>query len=268
MSIIEDNIIEFFKNTKSAKNIQPVHYVSTGSNVYGLSNRINKEHAGIHILNTKDYLMHPSYRQEEEVLRFSYDKSGELVPEDSRNKLFSVTSFEIWKFMDLYFKGSIVTYDMLYLSPTFFDTEMLPLANKLRKGITNKLGKEAKTYAMNNWQKDRTDQRKIVMSFYRLLQAIIFLREEEYVSAAGTLWEYPNFAELTYGKKVFNKFVNSNFRKVKLSEKEITGTAKELESLIDEINKALIFTNLPDETPKDLILTLLDDIVKKRIALI
>ena len=268
MSQIENGFIEFFEKSENAKNIFPVHYVNTGSNVYGLSSRPNKEHAGIHILNTEQYLMHPSFREEEDILRFSYDKQGNRVSEDSRNKFYGITSFEIWKFMDLYFKGSIVTYDMLYLSPSFFSQEMLPLANKLREGISSKIGKEAKTYAMNNWQKDRTDQRKIVMSFYRLLQAIIFLREEEYVSDAKALWEYNNFSEFTYGKRVFKKFVNSNFRKEKLSEKEITGTAKELETLIDEINKALIFTRLPESTSQETVLTLLNDIVNKRIQLI
>jgi hypothetical protein len=258
----------FVSQSKEFDSIHPVHYVGTGSNVYGLSNRIHKEHAGIHMLDTREYLKHPNYRIQGDILRLSYSKSGHRVSEDSKEKMYSVTSFEIWKFIDLYLKGSIVTYDMLYLSPTYYDSEMSQLLIMLREGITNKIGKEAKTYAMNNWQKDRTDQRKIVMSFYRLLQAIIFLREEEYISEAKILWNYPRFSELTYGKKVFEKFKNQNFKKTRLSEKEITGTAKELEHLIDEINKASISTRLPDATSKDMLLTLMDNIVTKRTQLI
>ena len=146
---------------------------------------------------------------------------------------------------------------------------MVETLNQLRAGITNKIGKSAKTYALNNWEKDRTDQRKIVMSYYRLLQAITFLRDEEYVSDANALWnEYPKFHKFAYGKKVFEKFCNSNFKKTKLSEKEITDTAKELEQLIDEINKASIATRLPDTTADNILLTILDSIVKKRKQLI
>ena len=266
-SILND-FIGFLRTTEEFNSIHPVHYVNTGSNVYGLSNRIHKEHAGIHMLDTCEYLKHPDYRIQGDILRFSYDKGGNRVPEDDRNKSYSVTSFEIWKFIDLYLKGSIVTYDMLYLSPTYYNHEMRELLIMLRQGITNKIGKEAKTYAMNNWQKDRTDQRKIVMSFYRLLQAIVFLREEEYISDAKVLWDYPRFVDFSYGKKVFEKFKNLNFRKTKLSEKEITGTAKELEQLIDEINKASISTRLPEATSEDILLTLMDNIVTKRTQLI
>ena len=264
--VIKD-FIEFLKTTEEFNLIHPIHYVNTGSNVYGLANRVHKEHAGIHMLETCEYLKHPDYRQGD-ILRFSYDKEGNRVSEDDRNKCHSVTSFEIWKFIDLYLQGKIVVYDMLYLSPSYYDYEMRELLIMLRQGITNKIGKEAKAYVMNNWQKDRTDQRKIVMSFYRLLQAIVFLREEEYVSDAKTLWDYPRFQEFPYGKKVFEKFKNSNFRKTKLSEKEITGTAKELELLIDEINKASILTRLPETTSKDIMLTLISNVVTKRTQLI
>ena len=268
MSKIQDNFIDFFSKTEKATNIHPVHYVNTGSNVYGLSNKIHKEHAGIHLLDTKEYLKHPMHRKHEDVLRFSYNKNGKLVAENSQNRFCSITSFEMWKFIDLYNKGSIVTYDMLYLSPTYNNKETLEIINLLKEGISSKIGREAKTYAMNNWQKDRTDTRKIVMSFYRLLQAIIFLREEEYISDAKMLWEYDLFKNFVHGKKVFNQFVQGNFQKEILPEKQITGSAKELEILIDEINKALIFTKLPENTSEEILLTLLNDIVKKRIQLI
>ena len=137
----------------------------------------------------------------------------------------------MWKFISLYLKGSIVVYDVLYLSPTYNNPDMINILNQLREGINNKLGFSSKTYFMNNWKKDRTDQKKIVMSYYRLLQAIIFLRKEEYISNISELWEDPFFNKFIYGKKVFTKFKNSGFEKTRLSEKEITGTARELEQL-------------------------------------
>ena len=39
----------------------PVLYVSTGSNVYGLSNKFNNEYAGIHLMSTMNYLQHPEF---------------------------------------------------------------------------------------------------------------------------------------------------------------------------------------------------------------
>ena len=53
-----------------------------------------------------------------------------------------------------------------------------------------------------------------------------------------------------------------------MSEKEITGTAKELEQLIDEINKASIGTRLPDATSKDILDTVMKTVVKKRAQLL
>jgi len=253
---------------KEILNIFPISYVRTGSNVYGLSSKINQEFAGIHIMDTMNYLKHPDFREKEDILRVSLSKNNKLTTEDHKNKFYGITSFEIWKFISLYLNGSIVTYDILYLSPEYINPQCEQIMNTLRSGITNKIGISAKTYVMNNWQKDRTDQRKIIMSFYRLLQAITFLREEEYIINAKTLWEeYPQFKKYEYGYRVFSKFVDRDFEKTKLTEKEITGTAKELEMLIDEINKAFIGTRLPDTTPKKLLDYVMKDIVEKRMQL-
>jgi hypothetical protein len=250
-------------------NIYPVSYVTTGSNIYGLSNKTNQEYAGIHLMSTANYLQHPDFRLEQEILRISLDKNHNLIKENNKNKVSGVTSFEIWKFLSLYMSGSIVTYDMLYMSPVFTDPEFEEIMNLLRSGISNKIGMSAKTYVMNNWQKDRTDQRKINMSFYRLLQAIIFLRQEEYIVDIESLWsEYSQFDKYENGKKVFLKFKNTNYSKSKLSLKEITGTAKELEQLIDEVNKASIATRLPDAISKNNLTIAMDAVVKKRISLI
>ena len=244
----------------------PVLYVSTGSNVYGLSNKFNNEYAGIHLMSTMNYLQHPEFRCGSDISRLSYDCRNSLVSEDHPSKSFSITSFEISKFISLYTKSSIVVYDILYLSPVFTNPEMIAIINKLKEGITNKIGISAKTYVMNNWQKDKTDQRKIIMSYYRLLQAIVFLREEQYVSDAFSLWEeFPKFNKFKHGKEIFEKFRDSNYIKTKLSENEITGSAKELEELIDEVNKASIATRLPDTTPKPLISSILELVVNKRL---
>ena len=266
---VDPAIIDFpnllIKNDDSSS-MYPILYVSTGSNVYGLSNKYNDEYAGIHLTSTLNYLQHPDFRDGTDISRLSYSSKHKLVPEDDPNKSFSITSFEMSKFISLYARSTIVIYDILYLSPVFTNPEMIEILNKFKEGITNKIGISAKTYAMNNWQKDRTDQRKIIMSYYRLLQAIVFLREEEYVSDAFALWEeFPRFHKFVHGKGVFQKFKDSNFEKMKLSEKEITGTAKELEELIDEINKASISTRLPDVTPKLTISSILNLIVKKRL---
>jgi len=255
------------QNTFFKKN-PPLSFSKTGSNVYGLSFKTNEEFAGIHIENTKDYLQHPEFKQTKDIVRMSFDKDLKLVPEDNKNKKFSITSFEVWKFLSLYLKGSIVAYDILYLSSFYRDPDLKDISDLFQKGITSKIGKSAKTYVLNNWQKDRTDQRKIIMSYYRLLQAIIFLREEEYIVNFNSIWEeYPQYAKLPIGKQVFYNYKTSHYNKTKLTEKEITGTAKEMEFLIDEVNKASITTRLPDTCSKDILSSILDLVINKRIQL-
>jgi len=259
---------KFIFSHPSFSNIHPISYSLTGASAYGLSTQNSKEYVGIHLTNTKNYLQHSAFRQELDIIRFCYDDKQNLVSEDSLNKSFSITSFEMEKFISLYLKGSIVIYDILYLSPIYNNPDMVKILNDLRRGINNKIGFNSKTYSLNNWKKDRTDQKKIVMSYYRLLQAIVFLRKEEYVSNIDELWEDPLFKRFTYGKKIFHKFKASNFERTRLSEKEVTGAAKELEQLIDEINKASIATRLPDLTSKDIISSILDSLIQKRLNLI
>ena len=261
--------LNILNKNQNAIKVYPVSYVTTGSNIYGLSDKPNQEFAGIHLMPTENYLQHPDFREDQEILRFSLDKNYKLIKENAKNKSFGITSFEMWKFLSLYLGGSIVTYDMLYMSPIFIDPEFEEIMNLFRSGISSKIGNSAKTYVMNNWQKDRTDQRKIVMSFYRLLQSIIFLKEEEYVTNVNALWEeYPQFKKYENGKQVFLKFKNSDYIKSKLSEQEITGTARELGELIDEVNKASISTRLPDVVSKNNLTNAMKAIVNKRIQLI
>ena len=181
----------------------------------------------------------------------------------------AITSFEISKFISLYTRSSIVVYDILYLSPVHIDPQTKKIIDKLKEGITNRIGVSAKTYVLNNWQKDRTNQKRIIMSYYRLLQAIVFLRDEEFVSDASSLWEeFPKFHHFNYGKDLFHKFKDSGFQKIKLTEKELTGTARELEALIDEVNKASLTTRLPDASPKDTLNSILNFVIQKRLNLI
>ena len=263
------NFPKLFKGKKGPSSMFPVLYVSTGSNVYGLSNTQNDEYAGIHFTSTLNYLQHPDFKVKTDILRLSYNDKYNLVLEDHPERLFGITSFEISKFISLYTRSSIVVYDILYLSPMYVNPEMIDIVDKLKEGITNRIGLSAKTYVLNNWQKDRTNQKRIIMSYYRLLQAITFLRDEEYVSDASALWEeFPKFHRFTYGKELFQKFKNSDFEKIKLTEREITGTARELEDLIDEVNKASITTRLPDTSPKDILSSLLSSMIQKRLNFI
>ena len=270
----DKNFSEFILKDSNFSNLYPINYALTGSSAYGLPTNSTKEYVGIHLMNTSDYLQHPDFKTELDTIRLCYDSNYNLVSENSKNKSFSVTSFEMWKFISLYLKGSIVAYDILYLSSVFNSPEMIDVLNKLRQGINNRIGMSAKTYALNNWKKDRTDQRKITMSFYRILQAITFLRKEEYVSDITDLWNDSKFNKFVYGKKVFLKYQNYDFKKnrllekPRLSEKEVTGTSRELEELIDEINKASIATRLPDFTSKDILTDIFKSIIKKRVDLI
>ena len=145
---------------------------------------------------------------------------------------------------------------------------MLDVLNNLKKGINNKISISSKRYALNNWKKDKKDLRKVIMSYYRLLQAIVFLREEQFVSDINDLWQNQKFNNLIYGRKIYYKFVESNFEKAQLLDSEIAKIADEFQGLIDEVNKASIATRLPDKTSSQTLNPIFDSIIKKRIDLV
>ena len=263
-----NNFNEFLSKGSEFTKIYPVTYVLTGSPAYGLADKPFKEYVGIHILDTSRYLQHPEFKNDLDITRSSYDENFKPVSEDNKNKSFSITSFEIWKFISLYLKGSLVVYDTLYLSSVFDSPEMLDVLNNLKKGINNKISISSKRYALNNWKKDKKDLRKVIMSYYRLLQAIVFLREEQFVSDINDLWQNQKFNNLIYGRKIYYKFVESNFEKAQLLDSEIAKIADEFQGLIDEVNKASIATRLPDKTSSQTLNPIFDSIIKKRIDLV
>ena len=103
-------------------------------------NIIIQQQIVVHIIDTYNYLQHPDFQTKNDILRTAFDKNLNITSEDDRNKFTGITSFEFWKFLSLYLNGSIVTYDILYLSPVYMNSDCIEVMNLMRAGITNKIG--------------------------------------------------------------------------------------------------------------------------------
>lgn len=272
----EEHISEFLINEGFPIDVIPVTCVLSGSRAYNLAlEDSDRDYLGLHLMDTWQCLEHPDFRQKLQVVRkrFQFDQHGELqdVPEGVRGSDVSLDSFEAWKFVTLLLKGSFVTYEIMYLPSVLHRGEFGEhgLVNLCREGMTNKIGRVARGNVMHDWAKRKQDRKKTVMAYYRVLQAIYFLREEEFEWDADRLWDYTKPSGLIFtGHQILESYRDPERRKDDLSEKEIAKVSSEMEKLIDEVDKSMVITRLPDYFPKELLEKILQNIKQARSQMI
>lgn len=271
----EEERAEFLINDGFPVEVIPVTCVLSGSRAYNLhAPGSDRDYLGLHFMDTWECLQHPDFRQNLQVIRkrFHYNQSHELeeVPEGVKGSDVSLDSFEMWKFITLLLKGSFVTYEIMYLPTVLHKGEGANgLINLCRQGMTSKIGRVARGNVLHNWAKRKSDRKTTIMAYYRLLQAIYFLREEEFEWDADRLWDYTKPSGLIFtGHKVLESYRDIERRKVDLSEKEVEAVSKEMERLIDEVDKSMIITRLPDYFPKPLLEEILQRVKHTRSVMI
>jgi predicted nucleotidyltransferase len=249
----DDEIAEFLVNEGFHHDTLPILCVLSGSRAYGLDiEESDRDYVAVHMMNTWECLEHPDFRQNLQVIRKRFDNDLEELEPGKPGGSTSLDSFELWKFTSLLLKGAFVVHELLYLpsvvhqsigADTLFDI--------CREGMSAKISRVAKGNVMHDWGKNRRNRKKTVMAYYRLLQAIFMLREEEFEANATALFEYATPAGLVQeGNLIKSVYMNPEARTTQLNDKEAAGAAKELERLIDEVGKAAIATRLPDQFPR------------------
>jgi len=265
----DEEIADFLiNNGYDPFNVSPICCILSGSRAYGLAtNKSDRDYLGIHIMDTWDCLEHPDFRPRVQVIRQKFNENFQLIPQGESRGTFSLDSFEIWKFISLFLKGSATSYELLYMPTVHCDPEANNLFQIMKDGITNRIGKMARGVAIHHWAKNKHNRKKAVFAYYRLMQAIMFLREGEFEWNIGSLLDYMEGSNIVnVGKVVIGQYVESAMRGTPIIEIEEVGM--EIHRLIDEVDKAGIVTRLPDQVPKPVLEAILEKVKTTRSRLI
>lgn len=251
-TVTEEDIAEYLINEGYPESVLPISCILSGSRAYGLETEdSDRDYVGIHIMDTWDILEHPDFMPKLQVVRKTFTRDLEEVAPGVKGGDFSLDSFELWKFVSLLLKGSFVVYEILYMPEIHNGMEATNLVSIMREGLTNKLGRAARGNALHDWRKNKPNKKKAIMAYYRLLQAIYYLREEEFQWRAEALWDYPKpVLSLPAADRLLKSYLNPEERKLPIKEAEVNLISLEIEKLIDETDRAMIVTKLPDHCSK------------------
>lgn len=267
-SITEDEIAEFLLNDGYPNDVMPISCILAGSRAYGLASEgSDRDYVGIHLMDTIHCLEHPDYRPDFQVIRKKFTKDLEEVPVGVKGGDISLDSFEMWKFLTLLTKGSFVVYEILYMPEVHHDPASGHIVELCRAALNNKIGRSAKGNAFHDWRRDKSDKKKTVMAYYRLVQAIHFLREMEFEWRSDVLWEYVK-SIIPVGGEVLKSYLNVETRKLPLEEGQVEKVASEIERLVDEVGRAMVITKLPDQSPETVVQEILQALVRTRAVMI
>lgn len=251
--IQEENIAKFLIDSGyDPYNVLPISCILSGSRAYGLAlPNADRDYIGIHLMDTFDCLEHPQFQPKVQVIRKRFTSDLEEIQEGIKGGSISLDSFEMWKYMTLYLKGSFVAYELLFLPTIHEDPSASAIFDLMREGLTSRFGRVARGFCTHNWIKDRDNRKKTVMTYYRLIQALYLLREGEFEWNADTLLEYVKPSGLiTYGLEVIKGYMDEETRSMKIDRELVPKVGNELDSLLEALDRALIVTALPDRVPR------------------
>lgn len=265
----EEEIADFLINYGYEPfNVTPVCCILSGSRAYGLEfEESDRDYLGVHIMDTWDCLQHPDFRPKVDVIRQKFTEDLEPIPLGVKGGAISLDSFEMWKFISLFLKGSAASYELLYMPTVHCDPQTTRLFNLMREGVTSRIGKMAKGVTIHKWAKDKQNRKKAVIAYYRLMQAIMFLREGEFEWDIGNLLEYMEGSGLVnIGKVVIGQYTEKELRSSPIIRVEDVGF--EMHNLINEVDRAGVSTRLPDRVPKQILEAILHSVKHTRSTLI
>lgn len=251
----ETEIADFVINSAYPDDVYPISCILTGSRAYGLDvGGSDWDFAGLHVMTTLNCLRHPNLRDKVQVIHKQYNAKLDSMFPGEPGGYVSLDSFEAWKFMSMLQKGSPVVYEILYMPEIHHDTSAGGIMVLMREALTNRIGKAAKGIVYHSWRKRKRSRKRTIHAYYRLLQAIHFLREEEFEWDAEALWQYASpHGLVTMGKKIFESYKDVEVRPTPVEEGLVEKISDEIGRLTEEVDRAMVVTTLPDESPPEVI---------------
>lgn len=265
-SAIENFLIE---RGYEPHNVDPILCVQSGSRAYDLHcPDSDRDYIAVHLAATSDILEHPDFRVNSQVIRKRFDKELNEIPDGVKGGDISLDSFEMWKFVTLWLKGAPVAHELLFMEPVDAEPGCENIFSLMKEGISNRLGRATRGMVLHNWKKHKTDRKRTVIAYYRLLQTIFFLRENRFGWNANDLWSQSANLISGRGHSIKDTYTNFSTRKIILSEEETGSAEKDLMNLIDQVDRAMIVTKLPDQVPRKYLDEVLKLIKKSRSEMI
>jgi hypothetical protein len=248
--------------------VLPCRAILSGSRAYGLDSPDSDwDYLGLHLMQTRDILEHPDFRKNLQVVRMRYDEDLKEVPNGVKGGMVSLDSFEMWKFITIFIKGSTAAYELLHIQPVHTNHHLEPIFEAMRAGVTTRMGRAAKGNCLHDWRKHKLDRKKTVMAYYRLIQAIAFLREGKYAWQYRELFDYIKPKGMTAaGEDVIAQYMSEG-RETQLTKTMVEYVGLELDALVNEVDKAMIVTKLPDRIPSNLFEEILDLVKQIRLQI-
>lgn len=256
--------------------VKPVLCIQSGSRGYGISvSSSDTDMIAVHLMSTQQCLEHPDWRSTPQMIRKQFtdfsshreEPALSELPPGMKDSSVSLDSFEMWKFITLWTKGSPVVYELLWMPPEFIVEEYQPLFSIMRQGISNRIGRTTRGFVLNAWAKKKDNRKKAVIAYHRTLQSLHFLRTNQLIWDTNILWENAK-GIISEHNTVLEKYLEKETRNDNLSQKEQDIASSELANLIGEVEKAMITTKLPDQVPKSFLDEVLTRVRRKRSEMI
>jgi len=233
----------FVLSTVYPSNIYPLSCVLSGSRAYGLNVESSDwDYLGLHLMDSRACLQPPGHEDQILVYQKAYDQDYKETLDPG--SYLSLVSYEVWRFLDQIERGGFQSYELLYLPQIYSDSSTEYLISLLRELITNKIGLVAEKMARNSRTTHPTSRKAAVICGYRLLQAILFLTEEEFAWHIDDLCDHFRDICKVY-QEIVAVYVNPETRRDPLTAQEQIDLAKEFSSLYRELERARIITRIP-----------------------
>jgi predicted nucleotidyltransferase len=248
----------------SPHDVDPLVMSMTGSRVYGLNTEeSDRDFVAVHITTLNNCLEHPDFRENLQVIRKRFDNDLKEIPEGVKGGDISLDSFEIWKFITLWTKGAPVSYEILYHEPSYCDGQWIDIFKLMRDGISNRIGRAARGIAIHDWRKNKNNRKKTVMAYFRLTQALHFLRDGKFEWNAGNLLHFTH-PITNFSEELFSSYKDKEVRSQPLTDAQTSAAEDDLLALLTEVDKAMIGTKFPDQVPKNNLDLVLKKVKEKR----
>lgn len=256
---LEKRIQEYLVQLEENEDVSLFTCVLSGSRAYGLELE-DSDHdlLGIHMMNPMKCLIQPAGRNEPEIIKKRLVAQDSIFTElTSSNKHgdYNIDSFEMWKFIEIFLKGSPVSLELIHLPPIHITPWHLESRGWFKEGRTTRFARACRGIVVHKWGKNRNNLKKAIFAYYRLVQATLYLRSEQFRWLVRELFEDQNLPGF---EAIHEIYMNPDSRDSKIPDSLLPTVISEISTLLDHLDHSMAVTALPDKVPEKVLKKLLE----------
>jgi len=252
--IDDDLATTIVEHTYCNYNVIPMSMILTGSRAYGCAtSKSDYDLIGIHLTDTWNCLEHPRYQKTDQVINIALDTDLEYVSQSSESALYSVTSFEVWKFIDIWEKGAFAAHEILFMPTIHHNASIDAIEHLMRQGCSNKIGYAAEHCNRDFKEGDISPRnlKRLIYYVYRVLQALYMLQEEVFEWDIQELWDYGQDLLVPSTNILLEKYLDRENQVLIVTPTELEEVLANSQELVKELQKMRALTKLPEKCPPD-----------------